>query len=154
MERLGEALLHMNPDMMGKEMLHILQRYARADKFALDLNWRLGWVPPEGAFCGEHQKQIDHLEAIEAEASIKYETTLKELQKEHSSLCPRVPKTSPISSKMAHSLAAPSLARSASFFREGAHLGASVMAPTDHPAAHRKRHRFRAVGVLWAGPNT
>ena len=82
MERLGEALLHMNPDMMGKEMLHILQRYARADKFALDLNWRLGWVPPEGAFCGEHQKQIDHLEAIEAEASIKYETTLKELQKE------------------------------------------------------------------------
>ena len=56
----------MNPDMMGKEMLHILQRYARADKFALDLNWRLGWVPPEGAFCGEHQKQIDHLEAIEA----------------------------------------------------------------------------------------
>ena len=82
MERLGEALLHMNPDMMGKEMLHILQRYARADKFALDLNWRLGWVPPEGAFCGEHRKQIDHLEAIEAEASVKYEQTLKELQKE------------------------------------------------------------------------
>ncbi len=82
MERLGEALLHMNPDMMGKEMLHILQRYARADKFALDLNWRLGWVPPEGAFCNEHQKTIDHLEAIEAEASVKYEQTLKELQKE------------------------------------------------------------------------
>ena len=82
MERLGHALLKMNPEMMGPELLQMLQRYARGDAFATDLNWRLGWVPPDGAFCGHHQKQIDHLEAIEAEVSLKYEVCKKELQQE------------------------------------------------------------------------